>query len=79
MEVDQNAPVIADAAVEIAAAPEVVWEAVADLKGWPAWNPEVKTMSLDGPVANELAGRPCFQPAHWGRGCGPMRAGESNS
>ncbi len=52
MEVDQKAPVIADATVEIAAAPEVVWETVADLERWPAWNPDVKTMSVDGPVAD---------------------------
>jgi uncharacterized protein YndB with AHSA1/START domain len=51
MDVDPDAPVIAAAKIEIAAAPAVVWDALADFERWPAWNPDVKTMSLEGPVA----------------------------
>lgn len=51
MDVDRKAPVVADATAEIEAAPDTVWDTVADLAHWPVWNPEVKTMSVDGPVA----------------------------
>ena len=51
MEVDRNAPVVAEARITIAAKPDVVWAAIADLERWPAWNPDVESMSLDGPVA----------------------------
>lgn len=50
MEVDRDAPVVAQASIEIVAEPDVVWSAVADFESWPAWNPDVKTMSLDGPL-----------------------------
>jgi uncharacterized protein YndB with AHSA1/START domain len=37
--------------VEIAAPPEVVWDVLTGFERWPEWNPEVKSMSIDGPVA----------------------------
>jgi hypothetical protein len=37
--------------IEVGAAPEVVWDTVADFERWPRWNPDVKSMSLEGPVA----------------------------
>jgi uncharacterized protein YndB with AHSA1/START domain len=37
--------------VEIAAPPEVVWDVLTGFEQWPEWNPEVKSMSIDGPVA----------------------------
>jgi uncharacterized protein YndB with AHSA1/START domain len=36
--------------IEIAAPPEVVWEVLTGFEQWPQWNPEVKSMSLKGPV-----------------------------
>lgn len=51
MDVDRSAPVVASALVEIAAPPDVVFEVIADLERWPAWNPDVKTMTTDGAVA----------------------------
>jgi uncharacterized protein YndB with AHSA1/START domain len=51
MEVDQSAPAVASSEIEIAAPSEVVWDVVADFDSWPEWNPEVKSMSIDGPVA----------------------------
>ena len=51
MDIDRNAPVIAESKIDIAAEPEVVWDALADFERWPAWNPEVKAMSIDGRVA----------------------------
>ena len=46
-----EAPVRSSREVEIAAPPEVVWEVLTRFEEWPQWNPEVKSMSFDGPVA----------------------------
>jgi len=44
------APVNSKREVEIAAPPEVVWDVLTGFAEWPQWNPEVKSMSFDGPV-----------------------------
>jgi hypothetical protein len=36
---------------EIAAAPEAVWEVLTAFERWPSWNPDVKSMAVQGPVA----------------------------
>jgi uncharacterized protein YndB with AHSA1/START domain len=51
VDVDANAPVIVEAEVEIAAPPEAVWEVLTDFARWPSWNPNVKSMSFEGEVA----------------------------
>jgi len=45
-----EAPVRSKGEVEIAASPEVVWDVLTGFEQWPQWNPEVKTMSFEGPV-----------------------------
>ena len=42
---------LSHAAIDIAAPPEVVWDVLTGFERWPDWNPEVKSMSFDGPVA----------------------------
>ena len=51
MEVPRDAPVIATAEAEIAAPAEMVWDVLADFESWPEWNPDVKSLELEGPVA----------------------------
>jgi hypothetical protein len=48
---NRDAPVFSEGAIEIAAPAESLWDRLADLENWPAWNPEVKEISVDGPVA----------------------------
>ena len=48
MEVNKRAPVVAASEIEVAAAPEIVWDLIADIDGWPRWNPAVKEASLSG-------------------------------
>ena len=44
--------VLASAAeVEIDAPIERVWTVLTSIERWPAWNPDVKSVSIDGPVA----------------------------
>lgn len=48
MDINRNAPVQAANEVEIAAAPEVVWEVLTDFAHWPSWNKNVSWVSIDG-------------------------------
>jgi uncharacterized membrane protein len=49
VDIDRSAPATADGEIEIAAPAETVWEVIADLPGWPAWNSDVRSMTLQGP------------------------------
>ena len=46
-----KAPVRSRREIEIAAPPEVVWDVLTGFEQWPQWNPDVKSMSFDGPLA----------------------------
>ncbi len=50
MQADDNAPVFATGEVEVVADPETVWEVMADISGWPTWNPDIRAASAHGPV-----------------------------
>lgn len=46
-----DAPVRSKRSIEIAAPPETVWDVLTRFDDWPQWNPQVKSMSFDGPLA----------------------------
>ena len=48
VEVNRSAPVVAADEIEVAASPQAVWDVLTDLESWPRWNPDVKSMSLQG-------------------------------
>jgi hypothetical protein len=48
--IDTDAPVISRTEIEIAAAPDVVWEVLTDFNRWPSWNPSVKSMAAPEPI-----------------------------
>lgn len=50
IETDPDAPVQAEVAVEIAAPPAAVWAVLSDIGNWTAVYPELKDVSVDGPV-----------------------------
>ena len=50
MDIDRNAPALAEGEIAIAAPPETVWGVMSDLSGWPSWNRDVRSMSFDGPL-----------------------------
>ena len=37
--------------IEIAAAPELVWDVLTAIDRWPSWNPQVKSMDMQGGLA----------------------------
>jgi uncharacterized protein YndB with AHSA1/START domain len=51
LEVNKNAPVIGADEIEIAASPQSVWDVLTDFEQWPSWNPDVKSMSMQGGLA----------------------------
>jgi len=46
-----EAPVRSKRSIEIAAPPETVWDVLTRFDQWLQWNPQVKSMSFDGPLA----------------------------
>jgi uncharacterized protein YndB with AHSA1/START domain len=44
------APVVGASVIEIAAARELVWDVLTGIERWPSWNPDVKSVSMDGGV-----------------------------
>jgi uncharacterized protein YndB with AHSA1/START domain len=52
--INERAPVVGASEIEIAAAPEAVWEVLTAFERWPTWNQDVKAMSVRGPVAEGL-------------------------
>lgn len=49
--INKRAPIIGASEIEIAAAPEVVWEVLTAFEWWPSWNRDVTSMSVQGSVA----------------------------
>jgi len=47
----RDAPVVGESALEIDARPDAVWDVLTDVESWPTWNPEVKSASMQGSVA----------------------------
>jgi uncharacterized protein YndB with AHSA1/START domain len=50
-EINESAPVIGRSQTEIDASPETVWEVLTAVESWPAWNPDVKSVSVEGDIA----------------------------
>ena len=48
---EQRAPVVSAKQIDIAADPEAVWEVLTAFDRWPSWNPDVRSMSMNSPLA----------------------------
>lgn len=46
-----DSPVVSATSVEIHAQIDRVWEILTAVERWPAWNPDVKSVSVDAPIA----------------------------
>lgn len=51
MGINEEAPAVGASEIEIAAAPEIVWDVLTAIDRWPSWNPDVKSMSMQGVLA----------------------------
>jgi hypothetical protein len=49
-EIDRQAPVVGECAIEIAVAPEVAWDVLAAVDRWPSWNPAVRSVTVEGAI-----------------------------
>ena len=50
MEINRNAPATADGELRIDADPETVFDVISGIDRWPSWNPDVKSVRVEGPV-----------------------------
>jgi hypothetical protein len=50
VEIDRNAPATAEGELGIDADPSTVFSVIAAIDQWPSWNPEVKSVRVEGPV-----------------------------
>jgi uncharacterized protein YndB with AHSA1/START domain len=50
MEINRNAPATAEAELRIDADPQTVFAVISAIDQWPSWNPDVKSVSVEGPV-----------------------------
>jgi hypothetical protein len=50
MEINRAAPATASGEALIGAEPETVFSVISAIEEWPSWNPDVKSVELDGPV-----------------------------
>jgi hypothetical protein len=46
--INEEAPVVAKVKIEINADPHTVWTILADIEAWPHWNPDIKSVNMDG-------------------------------
>ena len=57
MEINRNAPATAEGELRIDADPSTVFSVIAAIDQWPSWNPDVKSVTVEGPVQPGMAFR----------------------
>lgn len=50
MDIDREAPALAEGELRIDAPVETVWSVMSDIPGWPGWNADVREVRLEGPL-----------------------------
>ena len=50
MEINRNAPATAEGELQIHADPQTVFSVISALDQWPSWNPDVRSVQVEGPV-----------------------------
>jgi uncharacterized protein YndB with AHSA1/START domain len=51
VEINEDAPVAGSAEIEVAADPHTVWLVLTAIDDWPRWNPDVRSATLEGELA----------------------------
>jgi carbon monoxide dehydrogenase subunit G len=55
--IESDAPVVSSREIEIDAPIDHVWGVLTAIERWPTWNPDVKSVSIDDPVAEGVTFR----------------------
>jgi len=50
MDINHEAPATAEGELQIAADPQTVFSVISAVDQWPSWNPDVRSVHLEGPV-----------------------------
>jgi uncharacterized protein YndB with AHSA1/START domain len=50
MDINQDAPATAEGELQIAADPQTVFAVISAIDQWPTWNPDIKSVTIQGPV-----------------------------
>lgn len=50
MNVNLQAPAVATGEIKVDATPDIIWNVMTDFENWPAWNLDVKEVTMEGPV-----------------------------
>jgi uncharacterized protein YndB with AHSA1/START domain len=50
MEINRDAPATAEGELQIDADPQTVFSVISAIDQWPSWNPDVRSVTLQGPV-----------------------------
>jgi hypothetical protein len=50
MDINRDAPATAEGELQIAADPQTVFSVISAVDQWPSWNPDVRSVTLQGPV-----------------------------
>ncbi|HYT77685.1 MAG TPA: SRPBCC family protein [Actinomycetota bacterium] len=51
MEINRSAPAVGEHEIQVQADPDTVWQTLAGIADCPSWNPDVRSMTFDGPLA----------------------------
>jgi uncharacterized protein YndB with AHSA1/START domain len=57
MEINRDGPATAQGELQIAADPQTVFAVISAIDQWPSWNPDVKSVQLQGPVQRDTVFR----------------------
>ena len=50
MDIDRNAAATGKGDIQIAASPQTVYSVISAIGEWPSWNPDIRSVKLDGPA-----------------------------
>ncbi len=50
MDINRDAPAMAKGEIQIDADPQTVFAVISAVDRWPSWNPDVKSVKLEGPI-----------------------------
>jgi uncharacterized protein YndB with AHSA1/START domain len=50
VDINRDAPAMAEGEIQIEAEPHTVFAVISAIESWPSWNPDIRSVKLEGPV-----------------------------